>query len=108
MADRWGSQIRAWQKKRDERIGQVFEESKQEVIRSVIDGSELTGAPGQGHRDSLHKRSWFERTIGRFRWQFTTPIPYAPRIESRYHSVAKTRTGWARIIEAVASRVAGQ
>ncbi len=111
-----------------ERIRDAFTESTDEVRRSVLEGSELTGAPGQPVRTGNLLTSWQADRVSETRWELTTNTEYAEPIEdggnSRgqfnpargdprsevggYHSVKLTRTGWDRIVETVARRIAGR
>ena len=110
------------------RITEAFTESTDEVRRSVLTGSELTGAPGQPVDTGNLLNSWHAERVSETRWQLSTNTAYAEYIEdggnSRgqfnpargdprsevggYHSVKLTRTGWDRIVEAVARRIAGR
>jgi hypothetical protein len=96
---------------RTKRIVQI---SHEEVQRSVVEGSELTGAPGQPVQFGTLKGSWVPRFLNPFVWQISSPLVYAPVIEDligRFgaitirspvgggHSVKLTRGGWQRIID---------
>lgn len=87
-----------------------------EVQRSVVHGSELTGAPGQPVHTGRLKASW----IGEFKdektFELTTDVPYAPIIEDNargaqlrsavggFHSVALTEAGFPAIVAHVAAQ----
>ena len=95
-----------------------------EVQRSVVEGSALTGAPGQPVAAVLGgtlKGSWIPSHIAPFRWRTVTNTVYAPSIEDLIgphgkitirssvgggHSVKLTRAGWQNIVDHVARRVA--
>lgn len=99
----------------------VFTGTVEEATRSIVEGSEITGAPGQPVDTGTLKGSWQTwyddpntATIG-------TNVEYAPYIEdggnSRgpftlrsevggWHSVAQTRAGLQRIVDVVTARVA--
>lgn len=114
----WQSDIGAWQRKKDRIVEDVVIGCTEEVARSVIEGSELTGAPGQPVQTGALRGSWVQsfevRTRARVVWRIVTNIVYAPFIEAgNYtqrspvggpHSVARTRTGWRNIVETVGRR----
>lgn len=107
------------------RYREVFAGVCAEVERSVKDGSELTGAPGQPRRTSTLYFSWIGRFLAPFRWQLSTSIAYAQPIEegmndratfdpSRgdprstvggYHSISLTLLAVDRVLAAVTRRV---
>lgn len=110
-----------------ERVRDVFVDSTVEVQRSVVTGSELTGAPGQPVITGNLKTSWIGEFTSDATWELTTKSEYAIPIENGendrgpfnpqrgaprsevggYHSVKLTRAGWPRIVESVVARVAG-
>ena len=114
----WDSEIAAWQRKKDRILTDVAVDCTVEVQRSVVEGSELTGAPGQpvdiGTLKGSFIPSFLVRSGTRVVWRTVTNLVYAPFIEAgNYvqrsavggpHSVAKTRTGWVRIVDSVARR----
>ena len=100
---------------RKRRMKKVFVGVTEEVQRSVVEGSELTGAPGQPVQLGTLKGSWVGRFLDPTLWRLITKIVYAPVIEAGVgitirsavggtHSVAKTRTGFKRIVDAVGRR----
>lgn len=113
------SEIEAHKRRRDERLRRIGIECAEEVARSVVEGSELTGAPGQPVQLGTLRGSWVSAWVSRTLWRIVTKLVYAPVIETlegKYgpitirspvgggHSVAKTRTGWQNIVKAVAAR----
>lgn len=97
----------------------VFIASKNEVGRSLVEGSPLTGAPGQPVDTGQLRGSWVEEFIDIWRWQITTNLIYAPGIEAGvgpqgpitlrstvggFHSRALTIAGWPRIVQEMARR----
>lgn len=107
------------------RLRQTFVAATEEVQRSIVEGSAITGAPGQPVGQYAHKvggalkGSWIPRFLGPWVWRTTTRLDYAPSIEdgvsyahggSRmtlrssvggFHSVKMTRTGWPSIVAKV-------
>lgn len=118
------SDIKRHQAKRDRNIRAAFVDATVEVKRSIVEGSELTGAPGQpigqyppgsGRRGGTLRASWVGRFVSRDVWRIVTNLIYAPIIEAGAgitirstvggtHSVAKTRTGWSKIVHTVGNR----
>lgn len=99
----------------------VFVGVATEVQRSVVFGSEITGAPGQPVDTGALRASWIPEFISPTEWQTTTKLEYAEGIENGvgahgpltlrsavggFHSVALTRAGFGRIVEHVARDVA--
>lgn len=105
-----------------------------EVTRSVVEGSELTGAPGQPVDTGELRKSWiFEPRVDGS--SLTTNLVYAPYIEAGsnsrgsfappptgtrtrngrlvssqvggFHSVKLTRAGWPRILAFAIARATG-
>lgn len=90
-----------------------------ETQRSIVDGSELTGAPGQPVKTGALKASWQSHLEGATTAIISTNIQYAPYIEDggnsrgpftfRHgggaHSVALTATNFDRIVKDVTARV---
>ena len=92
---------------RTKRIVQI---GREEVQRSIVEGSSITGAPGQPVQFGTLKGSWVPRFLGPGLWQTSSPLVYAPVIEDGFgisirspvggsHSVKLTRGGWQRIID---------
>ena len=98
---------------------------REQVQRSVVEGSELTGAPGQPigpfPGGGTLKGSFIPRFLGPGLWITSSALLYAPVIENLYntrtgaitirssvgggHSVKMTRAGWQRIVNHVAREV---
>ena len=64
-----------------ERTRDTFVHATEEVQRSVVDGSELTGAPGQPVDTGFLKGSWIGEFVSATLWRLTTNVAYAPVIE---------------------------
>ena len=99
----------------------AFVRTTEAVQRSVVDGSELTGAPGQPVRTGALRASWIGEFVSETLWRLSTNIAYAEAIEDGktdratfnsgrgaprsevggYHSLAHTIAGWPRIVEFV-------
>lgn len=88
---------------------------------SIVHGSPITGAPGQPEASGALADSWRDERDGD-RATILTGHPGAPTIEAGtregralvlhgsgggFHSLELTRTGWPRIVDTVASEVAG-
>lgn len=103
----------------------VFVESMNEAKRSIVEGSEITGAPGQPVDENNLRPSWFLRFLGPLEAVIATNTVYAESNEdgiARPHggpyrllsavggrwSVAKTIAGMQRIIEVVSRRLASR
>ena len=94
----------------------AFVDATVEVRRSIVEGSTLTGAPGQPVDTGALKASFVDNFTGPTSWQITTNMEYAPPIEDGvgrfgpitlrssvggFHSVALTVAGWQRIVDHV-------
>lgn len=100
-----------------------------EVARSVIEGSELTGAPGQPVDTGHEKAGWIPAYTSPTRFEMTNKVEYAEAIEDGVgphgpvaygntgkpgastvggsHSVKKTIDGFQAIADHVAQKIAG-
>lgn len=56
----------------------AFVHATEEVKRSVVDGSELTGAPGQKVDTGYMKGSFIGEFVTETLWRLTTNVAYAP------------------------------
>lgn len=90
-----------------------------EVQRSVVNGSEITGAPGQPVASGRLKASWIGEFVDEHRFELTTDVPYAEIIETNargaelrssvggFHSLSLTQAGFGAIVAHVVQREAG-
>jgi hypothetical protein len=97
----------------------VFVGCTEEVHRSIVEGSEITGAPGQPVDTGALRASWTPEFIDKDTWQDTTHLIYAPIIEDNergatlrsavggFYSVRMTRVAWPRIVDYVTQKVKG-
>jgi hypothetical protein len=93
-----------------------------EVQRSVVEGSEITGAPGQPVDTGALKSSWVGRFVNPLSWTLETNTVYAKSIEDGisyshggtpmtlrspvggFGSVAATVAGFQRVVDTVVKR----
>jgi hypothetical protein len=103
---------------------EVFHGVTEEVQRSIVEGSELTGAPGQPVDTGALRASWTPQFVSDTEWRTTTHLKYAPGIEDGIsshgtpitfhsqvggaHSVWQTRRGFSHIVDYVLKKVRGQ
>lgn len=90
----------------------------EEIHRSIVFGSEITGAPGQPVDTSNLRDSWIPQHLGPMQWQDTTNVDYAQHVEDNVrgvtfknhgpHSVKMTKAGYDNIVETVLKEVKGQ
>jgi hypothetical protein len=111
--------ITGWGADAERKVTRAFHIATDEVQRSVVYGSERTGAPGQPVDTGLLRASWIAEFLSPSRWQLTTNTEYAPVIESNlrgatlkskvggFHSVKLTRAGWSRIVAFAAAEARG-
>lgn len=90
-----------------------------EFQRSVVDGSELTNAPGQPVDTGRLKASWIGEFQDENHFVLSTDVPYARIIEDNergaqlrssvggFHSVALSVAGFGAIVDHVAAQVRG-
>jgi hypothetical protein len=93
----------------------VFVGCTEEVHRSIVEGSEITGAPGQPVDTANLRNSWTPQFLDANTWQDTTHVEYAEYVEDNVrgvtfknhgpHSVKLTRVGFPKIVEVVTRRV---
>lgn len=91
-----------------------------EVNRSIVHGSEITGATGQPVDSGRLKASWIPEFKDEKTFELTTDVPYAPIIEDNargatlrsttggFHSVAMTEAGFPHIVAHVVAQQRGE
>jgi hypothetical protein len=109
--------LQAFTQKVGRRSKAAFAGSAVAVQESVVDGSPITGAPGQPVDTGNLKASWQIEFTGEWTASVTTGVEYAQAIEAGigphgpmtlrsevggFHSVKLTRAGWPRLVESVA------
>ena len=121
----FGQDLRRFQEKVEFRTHEVFVETASEVHSGIQNGSPITGAPGQPVDTGNLKASWQLRFEDRDHAVIQTNVAYAESIEDGisyahggapltlrssvggFHSVALTRAGIQRIVDAVTRRLYG-
>jgi hypothetical protein len=101
----------------------VFVGCTEEVHRSIVEGSEITGAPGQAVDTGALRASFTPQFLDANTWQTTTHLAYAPSLEDGvsyahggtpmtlrsptggFHSAKLTRVGWPRIVDYVTAKL---
>lgn len=129
----FGEQLQNWKRKVAFRERAVFTGTAQEVLRSIVEGSEITGAPGQpvgqygegygspGQVGGTLKASWQLTFPDENTAEISTNIVYAPMNEDGVsgtggpyvqrssvggrHSVRLTRAGFDRIVASEVRKV---
>ncbi len=114
------SQLRVWTEKVQTNNKAVFVGVATETLNSIVEGSAITGAPGQPVDTGNLKASWhlgFESATSAL---ISTNVEYAPYIEDGigrgpmtlrsavggFHSVALTRMGFQKIVDSEVAKVA--
>lgn len=110
--------MRRFQLDIESRTREAFVETVTEVTRSVVEGSEITGAPGQPVDTGALRASWHTEFNSPTEATLGTDLEYAPIIEDNPrgvtfqnhgpHSVKLTIAGFQRIVDDVARRIAGR
>lgn len=108
------------------RVKDAFAISITEVRRSVVEGSTLTGAPGQPVDIGTLRGSWTDNKVAPLVWELTSGLVYTKSIEDGvsyahggtpltlrstvggFHSVKLTRAGWDKIVAFSVERAAGR
>jgi hypothetical protein len=125
-------EVRVFALKVEVKSKDVITEAGVEVQRSLVEGSEITGAPGQPVDTGALRASFVPERLGDYEWQITTNLVYAPSVEDgvqapyvtargttvtplpmRFrsavggaHSLALTRASWESIVEVATDRTA--
>lgn len=101
----------------------IFEDVGMEAQRSIVEGSELTGAPGQPVDTGNLKSSWTRWYDSPTRQTIGTNVEYAPNIEDGvgphgpltlrstvggFHSVAHTLNRLQNVLDVVTKRHGGR
>lgn len=117
MSGAFGDGLRRYTQQVRTRHRAIFVTTATEALRSIRDGSSLTGSPGQPVDTGTLRASWHLAFETPHRAAITTNVSYAPIVEdnprgARFrvggaHSVKLTRAGLARIVEAVRAQVRG-
>jgi len=76
-ASAFEAQIHAFEAKVDDRLRRVVNECAIEIQRSVVEGSEITGAPGQPVDTGFLRSTWIPRFLEAWRWLTSTNAAYA-------------------------------
>lgn len=122
-------EVGAVQRRLEARAGAVHTRACELAFTSIVEGSALTGAPGQRVDTSFLKSSWQNIPIGPHLRLLATPVAYAPIFEGQPYdprgtqrpggmisrgpsqvgladfSVLKTRLAWERIVAAATAEV---
>ena len=64
----------AFARKADRRAKDIFVASTVEVRRSVVEGSRITGAPGQPVDTGALRASWIDNFTSKTAWQIATNL----------------------------------
>lgn len=113
----FGAQLQNFQRKVAFRERAVFVGTATEVLRSIQEGSEITGAPGQPVDTGNLRASWNIAFPDENTAVVSTNVEYAPEIEDNtrgaslrsavggFHSVKITRAGFDRIVASEVKKV---
>lgn len=108
----FGLDVKRFSEKAANNARKIADRSTEIAFGSIVEGSPLTGAPGQPVDTGNLKASW-EIVFGPLRNEITTNVVYAPIIEDGtragralvlrsqvggFHSLALTRTAWGKIV----------
>ena len=99
----------------DDAMRRTFVEATVQVRRSIVEGSDLTSAPGQPVDTGALKASFIDEFTGAESWRISTNLAYAPVIEEGVgfiqrspvggsHSLKMTVSGWERIVQFASDR----
>lgn len=114
--------LKQFQRDAEQRVRDCAQFAFQEVTRSVVRGSELTGAPGQPVDTGNLRSSWTPSTIAPGVRELTTNVEYARFIEDGgndlaafnlrsevggFHSVKLTEAAWPDIVEFARKKALG-
>lgn len=102
--------LRRFERKVRNQLDQVYNGTVVQLARSIVEGSALTGAPGQPVRRGDLKRSWRIIRVSKYISYIMTQSPYAHIIEDNrrgavlrsktggFHSVKLTRAGFHNVV----------
>lgn len=112
----FADQLRNFAAKTKEDMGLIRSGVDAEMFTSVVDGSAITGAPGQPVHDGELRDSW-KQEVSDTETVTSTDVPYARAVEENIgnkvyksggpHSAALTVAGFPQIVAAVVSEVTG-
>lgn len=117
----FGLDVKRWSEKAANRARAIADQATVLAHQSIVEGSPLTGAPGQPVDTGALRASWVIE-FGPLRNTVTSPLIYAPMIEDGlregralmlrskvggFHSLALTRIAWGRLVEEATRQVVG-
>lgn len=109
----FGNELRLFADRSERVTGAVIDLATDIAEDSILDGSAITGAPGQPVQEGDLYRSWKRRRKSRWERSFTSNLPYAWGIENAigpygpltlrskvggFHSLKQTVAAWPRIV----------
>lgn len=112
-------QITAFNTSARQKVARTFAIATEEVQRSLVEGSEITGSQGQPVDEFVLRPSFIPEFLTPSTWQITTDKLYAKFIEQGgnsfgpftlrskvggFHSKELTRTGWPAIVRFAAEQ----
>lgn len=111
--------VRRFQSKVDVRTKAIHDGVCDLAFSSIVEGSPVTGAPGQPVDTGNLKSSWQNKIEGPLEREIVTNVVYAPYIEDGFgrgpltlrsqvggfHSVKLTRAAWQKIVDFVTKQV---
>lgn len=122
-AAKFAAELEAFRLRCESRVRETFVGATDRVQASLVEGSPLTGAPGQPVDLGTLKNSFVPQFTSGETWETTTNLVYAPLIEDGvsgkgtpltlrskvggFHSAKLTRAGWERIVDDAAKAAGG-
>ncbi len=118
----FGDDVRRFIQRVEQRQRAVHNAVCDAAFVSIVEGSPVTGAPGQPVDTGNLKNSWQNIITGPLEREIVTNVVYAPDIEEGtrngrnmtlrsqvggFRSVALTRAGWQRLVTQVTAQVVG-
>ncbi|MDE2772359.1 MAG: HK97 gp10 family phage protein [Gemmatimonadota bacterium] len=105
----FGSDLERFAARLERRTRDVAEGAADEVHDSIVEGSAVTGSPGQPVETGELRDSWTNEEVEPDVWHVATDKFYAAPVEHGHpthrRSVALTRAGWHEIVRTVLARL---
>lgn len=113
----FADQLNAHAEKYKKHLGEIREGTDDEMFRSIVEGSEITGAPGQPVGKSGKLRDSWTQEKSATDTVTSSDAPYAQAVEENWgnvdfanhgpHSAKITVVAFPRVVEAVVQKVTG-
>lgn len=110
----WDEDIQRFEQRLEADAARLHDGLADDTLAGIVEGSSVTGAPGQPERTGNLKRSWGIARLSRWVTLVFSDSPYARKVEQASqttrtgggpHSIKLTRASWNNLVQAVLGRI---